>query len=163
MEDQNLTPHAPSADATAEQRSLGMWMHLGPLLGSFVNFLIPIPFLSLIVVLVLYYTQKDKSSFVDQNGKESLNFQITLALVIVLLMLVMVFVFGGAILTTFLGGGFDDDDAAAGVMGMVGSGLLMGALFFVIGIGALVFMITGSVRANGGKVYRYPVALRLVK
>ncbi len=162
MEDQNLTP-AYLSEISSQERSLGMWMHLGPLLASFVNLLIPIPFLSLIVTVVLYYTQKEKGEFVTQHGKESLNFQITFALVIVILMVVMAFVFGGAILTAFLGGALENSNVGVGVMGMVGSALLMGLLFFAIGIFSLVVMIIASMRANEGKVYRYPISIRLVK
>lgn len=138
-------------------------MHLGPLLASFVNLFLPIPFLSLIVTIILYYTQKDKGEFVKQHGKESLNFQITFALVIVTLLIVIAFIFGGALLTAFLGGAIDSSNVGTGVVGMVGSALLMGLLFFAIGIFSLVIMIIGSVRAKEGKVYRYPISLRMVK
>ena len=162
MEDQNLTPPYPS-EISSQERSLGMWMHLGPLLASFVNLMIPIPLLSLIVTITLYYTQKDKGEFVKQHGKESLNFQITFALVIVTLLIVMAFIFGGALLTAFLGGAIDSSNVGTGVMGMVGSGLLMGLLFLTIGIFSLVIMIIASMRANEGKIYRYPISIRMVK
>jgi uncharacterized protein len=162
MEDQNFTPGYP-AEIPARQRSISLWMHLAPLLASFVNLFVPIPFLALIVTLVLYYTQKDSGEFVKQHGQESLNFQITFSIVVVLLMIVMAIIFGGAILTAFLGGGLDRSNVGTGVTGMVGSALALGLLFFAIGIFSLVVMITGSVRANEGKVYRYPVSLRLVR
>jgi uncharacterized Tic20 family protein len=162
MEDQNFTPPYPS-EISSQERSLGMWMHLGPLLASFVNLFLPIPFLSVIVTIILYYTQKEKGKFVTQHGKESLNFQITFALVIVTLMIVMAFIFGGALLTAFLGGAIDSSNVGTGVMGMLGSALLMGLLFFAIGIFALVVMIIGSVRANEGRAYRYPISIRFIK
>ncbi|MPR32458.1 DUF4870 domain-containing protein [Salmonirosea aquatica] len=163
MEDQNFTPSYPS-EITAGQRSAGMWMHLGALLASFANMLVPIPFLALIVILVLYNTQKGKSSFVDEHGKESLNFQITLAVVGVVILLFMLFAFGSSILSLIIGGVSDNETSTdVGIMGMVGSGLVVGLVFFAIGIFSLVVMITGSVRANGGKAYRYPLSLRLVK
>lgn len=160
MEDQNLTP----TEIPADQRSMGMWMHLAPLLAFFANFLIPIPFLALIVILALYYTRKNTSSFVDNNGKESLNFQITMALVGVVILIAMMIAFGGSILSMLVGGVSDNDaSTGVGVLGLVGSGLLVGLLFFAVGIFSLVVMITGSVRANDGKVYRYPLSIRLVK
>ncbi len=161
MEDPNLIS---SAGVPAEQRSLGMWMHLTPLLASFASFIVPIPFLSLIATYVIYSTQKDKGTFVLDNGKESVNFQITLAIAFVAMFLVLIVVFGGSIISTIMGGQFDNDAATgAGVVGLIGSSILMITAFSVIGIGALVFMIIGTIRANNGQVYRYPVSLRLLK
>ncbi len=98
------------------------------------------------------------------NGKESVNFQITLAIAFVAMFLVLIVVFGGSIISTIMGGQFDNDAATgAGVVGLVGSSILMITAFSIIGIGALVFMIIGTVRANNGSVYRYPVSLRLLK
>ena len=106
MEDQNLTP---TTQVPAEQRSLGMWMHLTPLLATFASFIFPIPFLSLIATFIIYSTQKDKGTFVLENGKESVNFQISLAIVFVALMIILVVVFGGSILSTVMGGQYDND------------------------------------------------------
>ena len=162
MEDPNFTPTYPT-EIPAEQRSLGMWMHLGPLLSSVVNLFLPIPFLSLIVTIVLYYTQKDKGEFVRQHGKESLNFQITFALVMVILLIVMAFIFGGALLSALIGGTLDSSEVGAGAMKMLGSVLLIGLLFLAIGIFSLVVIVIASIRANAGKMYRYPISIRLVK
>ena len=162
MEESNFTPTYPT-EIPEEQRSLGMWMHLAPLLSSFVNLFLPIPFLSLIVTIVLYYTQKDKGEFVRQHGEEFLNFQITFALVLVTLMIAMAFIFGGTLLTVLLNGELNSRDVGVGAMGMVSSALLVGLLFFAIGVFSLVIMIIGSVRAKDGKAYRYPISLRFVK
>lgn len=162
MEESNFTPTYPT-EIPEEQRSLGMWMHLAPLLSSFVNLFLPIPFLSLIVTIVLYYTQKDKGEFVKQHGKESLNFQITFALVMVILLIAMAFIFGGALLSAFFGGTLDSSNVGAGAMKMLGSALLMGLLFLSIGIFSLVVIVIASIRAKDGKMYRYPISIRLVK
>ncbi len=161
MEDPNLVS---PAGVPTEQRSLGMWMHLTPLLATFASFIFPIPFLSLIATYIVYSTQKDKGEFVRENGKESVNFQITLTIVFVAMMVILVITFGGSIMSAILGGQFDSDAAAgAGVVGLIGSSILMVVAFAIIGIGALVLMIIGTIRANDGRVYRYPVSLRLVK
>ncbi|GHB81216.1 DUF4870 domain-containing protein [Persicitalea jodogahamensis] len=161
MEDSNLIS---PAGVPSEQRSLGMWMHLTPLLATVASFVVPIPFLSLIATYVIYSTQKDKGDFVAENGRESVNFQITLAIVFVALIIILIVMFGGSILSTIFGSQSDNDTATgAGIMGMIGSSLLMITAFAIIGIGALVFMVVGTFRANNGNVYRYPVSLRLVK
>lgn len=161
MENENpLPPYA--SQAPVHERSAAKWMHLGPLLALVGNFLVPIPFLSLIVAVVLYYTQRDKSAFVESHGKESINFQITLAIIFVVLVIVMSIVFGGSILS-FLMGREGDNDAGAGIIGLVGSSIFIGFAFMGIALFALVVMIIASIRANDGKAYSYPINLRLIR
>lgn len=141
-----------------------MWMHLGPLVGGFVNLFMPIPFLSLIVTIVLYYTQKDKGEFVRQHGKESLNFQITLALAMVVILIIILITFGSSILSMIVGGVSDNlTSTTVGIMGLMGSGILIAFFCLAYGIFSIVVMIIASVRASDGKVYRYPLSVRLVK
>ncbi|MFZ2657887.1 MAG: DUF4870 domain-containing protein [Victivallales bacterium] len=80
------------AEATApgkEEKTMAMLCHLTALSGL----IVPIPLLNIIVPLVIWLTQKDKYPLVDDQGKESLNFQITMflaALVCVVLMFVLI-------------------------------------------------------------------------
>ncbi|HEV7348649.1 DUF4870 domain-containing protein [Telluribacter sp.] len=164
MENQPYTTSSTSQETSASDRNLGMWMHLAPLLSIFLNVFIPIPFLGLVVVLVLYYSQRDKSAFARANGITSLNFQITLSLACIAIFLFSMIFFGGSMLSIFMGGATENDAAAgAGMMGLVGMGMIVGLLLLVIGIGAIILMIIGSVRANNGQVYKYPLAIGFVK
>jgi uncharacterized protein len=51
---------------------LGMWCHLGAFAG------VLIPFANFLVPFLIWITKKDEYEFVDDQGKESLNFQISL-------------------------------------------------------------------------------------
>jgi uncharacterized Tic20 family protein len=53
-------------EPTSEDKNLAMFCHLG---GWLTGFLVP---------LIIWLIQKDKSRFVDDQGKEALNFQLTL-------------------------------------------------------------------------------------
>jgi uncharacterized Tic20 family protein len=53
---------------TSSERSLALWCHLG---GFFTFVIIP---------LIIWMTNRDKSRFVDEHGKEAINFQITLTI-----------------------------------------------------------------------------------
>ena len=76
--------------------------------------------------------------FVDDQGKESLNFNITVAIAFVILMILSV--------------------------ATLGIGLLIAwPLMVIIGIAWLVFTIIASIKANEGVKYRYPFTLRLIK
>jgi len=103
----------------SEDKTMAMLCHL---LGILTAFLGP---------LIIWLIKKDQSPFVDDQGKEALNFQITLVIA----------------------------HAVAGAAVC----LHWGILNLVIWVFAVVFGIMGSVAANRGEKYRYPVALRLIK
>jgi len=70
-----------------EERNWGMFCHLAALAG----FIIPLG--NVIGPLVIWLMKKDESQFVDDQGKESVNFQISFiiyALVAALLVIVVI-------------------------------------------------------------------------
>jgi len=114
-----------------------MFAHLSALLGAFVTgwiggwgwFLGP---------LIIWLVKKDTMPFVNDQAKEALNFNITIAIIFVIL--------------TILG------------FATLGVGFLLALpLMIIIGIVALVFIILAAIKANEGVAYRYPFALRLIK
>lgn len=139
-------------------------MHLGPLLAILLNIFIPIPFLSLIVAIGLYYMYRDKSAFAKANGVESVNFQITLTIIGVAILIISMVFFGGSMMRMLMGSNAGDEAASdAGVMGMISTSILVGIIYFLIVMVAIVLMIIGSIRANNGTVYHYPFSLRFMK
>ncbi len=85
--------------------------------------------------LIIWMLKKDESPFVDDQGKEATNFQIT--------MLIAYFVVG-----------------IISVIPVVGC--LAVLLFPAVSVASLIFAILGGIEANKGVVYRYPFALRLI-
>jgi uncharacterized protein len=85
-------PHAGRAEVTADERQWGMFAHLSALLG-FV-----IPFGNVIGPLVIWLVKKDTMPFVDDQAKESLNFQITVTIAAIISMVLMVVLIGFALL-----------------------------------------------------------------
>jgi uncharacterized Tic20 family protein len=65
---------APVATAVAEERNWAMGAHLSALLG-FV-----LPFGNVLGPLVIWLIKKNESKLVDQEGKEALNFQISMTI-----------------------------------------------------------------------------------
>lgn len=82
------TPHSPTDEnisqnetplPSKEERTLAMACHLLPLTG----FLFPaVPVLNVVAPLVLWLIKKDAMPFLNHQGKEVLNFQITLSLIL---------------------------------------------------------------------------------
>jgi uncharacterized Tic20 family protein len=69
------SPQIPSDDApSAQARQMGMFTHLSSLAGLI------IPFGNILGPLILWQVKKAEFPFVDDQGKEALNFNITMAI-----------------------------------------------------------------------------------
>ena len=78
------TVHVPDK----EERTWGMFCHLVVFLGLI------IPFASIIGPLVIWMIKRDEMPFVEDQGKESLNFQITMMLATIVSALLMFVLIG---------------------------------------------------------------------
>ncbi|WP_447924430.1 DUF4870 domain-containing protein [Georgenia muralis] len=112
-------PYAPTIMSDADQR---LWATLAHISGLF-SFLGP---------LIIWLVLKDRGAFVEDQSKEALNFQITLAILGVAMTIITVVTLG------------------------------IGAFLYLYYIAAVVFMILAAVAANRGERYRYPLTIRLV-
>jgi hypothetical protein len=135
-------PNAATIPATvtpsADEKQWAMFAHLSSLLGGLLTsgwggsagfFIGP---------LIIWLMKKDTMPFVDDQGKEALNFSITVSIVCVALVIMTIMTLGvGALLTI--------------------------PLLMAVGIASLVFVIIAAIKSHEGVRYRYPVALRLVK
>ena len=120
MENQNSilgTESQPAVPATSDEKTMALLAHV----LTFVAWLIP--------PLIIYLIKKDESEFVKEHAKESMNFQITLAIASLILIITVVGIF----------------------------------LLWIVGIASLVLRIVATLRASEGKLYRYPLTIRLIK
>jgi uncharacterized Tic20 family protein len=135
-------PGAATTPATtgvsAEERQWAMFAHLSALVGGLLTSGWAGSLGFFIGPLVIWLMKKDTMPFVDDQGKEALNFAITVSLLCVALLIMTFMTLGLGLLLTF-------------------------PLLMVIGIGSLVFVIIAAIKANEGVKYRYPISLRLVK
>lgn len=67
-------PQPPAQPLTSEEMTMGMLCHLMALTGLIV------PFGNIVGPLVMWLIKKDESAFVDDQGRESLNFEITVTI-----------------------------------------------------------------------------------
>ncbi|MDO9625111.1 MAG: DUF4870 domain-containing protein [Pseudomonas sp.] len=84
--DENMQTPVPAP--SKEARQWAMFCHFAAFLG------LVFPFGNLLGPLIVWQIKKDLDPFVDQQGKEALNFQISVALAVVLCFLLMVVVIG---------------------------------------------------------------------
>jgi hypothetical protein len=119
----------PSKDA----KTWAMLAHLLALVG------LVIPFGNIIAPLIVWLVKKDEHPFVDDQGKESLNYQIGVTILMVLLLAV-----GTALLAVCVG-------------------IVVLALALVLAIAVIIFVIIAAIKANEGVAYRYPGNVRFIK
>jgi len=135
-----------------------------------------IPFGNLLLPLVLWSANKKDYSFVDYNGKQALNFQISLLLYSIVFGMISVPFFLGFFPEIFSHGILDigDWDHFNGFnlhfdrdnfpfrtwMWPLGiTGLVQGALFIV----NIVYTILATIRTNEGQVFKYPLTIKFIK
>jgi uncharacterized protein len=127
-----MTTPAPAAPqpapplTEAEDKQWASFAHFGGVLG-----ILP----SLIIWLIF----KDRGAKTNVEGKEALNFQITVTILQVIL-----YILGTILAIVFIG-------------------FLFYFLAFLVWVAMVVFSIIGGVKVNGGGSYRYPVSVRLIK
>ena len=122
----NDNSQVPVPTPSYEVRQGAMLCHLAAFLG-FV-----FPFGSIVGPLILWQMKKEKDAFIDDQGKEALNFQITVAIA-----------WMACIVLAFAVVGF--------------------FLMFALAVATIVLTIIGSIKANKGIPYRYPLTWRVIK
>ncbi len=86
--DMSTPPPPSSASPSAEEKQWALFAHLSALIGFI------IPFGSIIGPLIIWQIKKNEMPFVDDQGKEALNFQITMAIAVLVCIVLMVVLIG---------------------------------------------------------------------
>lgn len=152
-----------------QARTWGMWCHLASLLWlplallSFIG-IPPLPFSNILGPLVVWLWKKNEHPFIDEQGKESLNFQISFTIygvVLGIILVILAVIFGVALGVTSSGSSGNGSGAAA----VLGFGFLsiLAILFLLIGIIQLGLVIFAAIKAKSGESYRYPITIRLIR
>lgn len=130
--EQRVVDHA----ASPAERTYAMWIHLGGLIASFaavatqgIGFWVP-P----VVVLTMWLIKRHESPFLDDHGREAMNFQISLLILFLIALVVGLMAFCVGVIFTTL---------AVYILGIIG-------------------MIMGSVAAGRGEFFRYPMCIRVL-
>ena len=138
---ENVTAPPPppeSGAVSAEEKQWALFAHLSALVGGIITSGWAGSIGCFIGPLIIWLVKKDTLPFVDDQGKEALNFNITVGIVFLALLLL-------SIVT-------------------LGIGLIIAIpLWVIIGIAWLVLTIIAAIKAIQGVAYRYPFSLRLIK
>ena len=120
----------PAAGAPLSPEQDRLWASLAHLGGI----------LSFPPALIIWLVFKDRGSFTNGEGKEALNFQLTLLI------------------------GYVAINLATTILALLTFGLLsvLSSLTWVLGLIGAIFSVMGYLSAKDGKPYRYPFSLRLI-
>lgn len=130
-------------------------------ISAFSGFIIP--FGSIIVPLIVWQTLKDRSRFLDEQGKEAVNFNISYALYMFILGLsILPFAFGSFINHFRHYNDFDFEfnfSDGSGLFGFLG----LGALITIIGVLKIALIIIAALKSKEGEDYKYPFTIKFIK
>lgn len=124
------------------ERSYALWTHLAGLLGVVTP---GVPVAGLAAAVILWQIKRKESPFIDDHGRDAVNFQISLALYTVAAVALSV------------------------ALSVVSFGLLAPIFVLLAPVGAVLLLavtligcIRGALAAHRGEYYRYPVCIRLI-
>jgi uncharacterized Tic20 family protein len=118
---------AQKSETTSDERTWGMLCHLSALIATTVSLM------GFIGPLICWLVKKDTSKFIDDQGKEALNFQINM-------LIYFVIATGITVVTCGFGG----------------------IVFVPLGLYAYIMPIIAGIKAYGGEMYRYPLTFRML-
>ena len=129
-----------------------------------------IPFGNYIFPIIIWSSKKDESNFIDENGKNAINFQLSIFLytMISLAIAVPLFIYSIFNNTTITnineGSEFIIDHLSAGnISGIVILAILTVLLFCFLKIIEFILIIYASVKASNGETYKYPLTINFIK
>jgi uncharacterized Tic20 family protein len=138
MNDINPATGATGSGISAEEKQWAMFAHLSALAGGILTSGWAGSIGCFIGPLIIWLMKKDSMPFVDDQAKEALNFNISVALVFLALFLLSVLTLGIGLIIAIPG-------------------------WIIVGIAWVVFTIIAGIKAHEGVAYRYPLTLRLIK
>lgn len=105
-----------------------------------------IPFGNIFGPLIVWLIKREEYALVNDQGKESLNFQISMTIYSIILVIVMI--------VSALGMAAGDTERSVLISTIVG--------LLIIGLVAFIFVIVASVKSYQGRRYRYPLTIRFI-
>ncbi|MBA6155472.1 DUF4870 domain-containing protein [Tenacibaculum sp. S7007] len=128
-------------------------------ISAFAGYLFPLG--SIITPLILWQTLKERSLFLDDHGKEAVNFNISFGLYIFILSASFFSFFFGNFIDVFNGVNIDfgEHHSFNGLFGFLG----IASFVSVVSLIKIALIIIAAMKANKGEVYKYPFTINFIK
>lgn len=128
-------------------------------ISAFAGYLFPLG--SIITPLILWQTLKDKSPFLDEHGKEAINFNISFSLYIFLLSASFFSFLFRHFLDIYNGINIDLENYFPynGVFSFIS----ITSVVSIVSLIKIALIIIASMKANKGEKYKYPLTINFIK
>jgi len=149
---------------STNQKNLATFTHLSTLSQYC------IPFGNYIFPILIWSTNKDKSELIDHQGKQAINFQLSillysLVLAVIAIPIFIVTVFNNIPLYTVINDEqfMADHFSVENVKGIVIVAIIAILLFVALKVAEFFLIIYASLKASSGDYYKYPLTIPFIK
>jgi uncharacterized Tic20 family protein len=149
---------------STNQKNLATFTHLSTLSQYC------IPFGNYIFPILIWSTNKDKSELIDHQGKQAINFQLSillysLVLAVIAIPIFIVTVFNNIPLNTVINDEqfMADHFSVENVTGVVIVAIIAILLFVALKVAEFFLIIYASLKASSGDYYKYPLTIPFIK
>lgn len=142
---------------TQNEKNTSFLTHLSAFLGYL------FPFGSIVGPLIMWSANKDKSEYLDENGKEAVNFNLSYTLyMFVLGMAMFPFAFGSFFNYLRHFDDFEQVNLHFDFNNLFGF-ISIASVLSIISIVKFILIIVAAIKASRGELYRYPLTINFVK
>jgi len=145
---------------TKNHKNIASFIHI----GTFAKYFFPLG--NFIAPLLIWTVNKDRSDFINKNGKQVINFQISVLLYFITMVLICVPIainFGLSVeQLEEIKGNITPYDLT-NFTGSIIAFIILGLLSIVLLIIDLYATIMGAIKASDGELYKYPLAIKFIK
>ncbi|MFG4004973.1 DUF4870 domain-containing protein [Flavobacterium aquidurense] len=149
---------------TTSEKNIATFTHLSTL-SQYI-----IPFGNYIFPILIWTSYKDKSEFVNYNGKQTLNFQLSLLLYTLILALIAIPIFIAVFLQNLpIEAVFNNEDFFIrnfdfqGNIALLSIGATAVLLFGLLKFVEFFLVIYASIKTSNGELYKYPLTIPFIK
>jgi len=149
---------------TTNNKNLATFTHLSAL-SQFC-----IPFGNYIFPILIWSTNKDKSEFIDFNGKQVLNFQLSMFLYSLVLAMIAIPILLLTVFSSIPSEVFFNEDvvlenhfSTENITGIVIVAIVAILLFVTLKVAEFFLIIYASVKASNGEKFEYPLTIPFIK
>lgn len=136
--------------STADERQWAMFANLAGLLA-----LANIPFANIAGPLIIYFrARKERSAFVLEHARRSLNFQITFSIFMVVVM-IFALIFWGSLIISFAAQNVHTHNQAPPI-GFIAWFFVVAAFMLLAQLANVILCVLGGVAASSGRMSSYP-------
>jgi uncharacterized protein len=150
---------------TTENKTTAMLLQL----SAYAQYIFP--FGNFILPVVIWSAKKDKSTFVDYNGKQAINFQLSLFVYFIALVIIAASIFA---FTIFNGIDFRvsywgtwhfnmEDIKAVKINGVVIVGIVASVTAFVLKVAEFILILIAAIKNGNGENFKFPLTINFIK